>query len=175
MGRATRWLRSLLMGKKDGKDPKEKVTSCRKEKKRWSFGKSEKDAEGDAGRAPANPAWLRSFCSEREEERNKRTMAVAAATAAAADAAVAAAQAAVAVVRLTSKGRGAVFGGARERWAATKIQAFFRGYLVCSRSCRSTAMAAASLHILSFSSVMLKSSSAFPCRREKPSGPSGRW
>ncbi|KAL3598375.1 hypothetical protein D5086_006293 [Populus alba] len=55
---------------------------------------------------------------------------VAAATAAAADAAVAAAQAAVAVVRLTSHGRGTMFGGGKEKWAAVKIQTVFRGYLL---------------------------------------------
>ena len=55
---------------------------------------------------------------------------MAAATAAAADAAVAAAQAAVAVVRLTSKGRGGLFPGGREKWAAVKIQTIFRSYLV---------------------------------------------
>ncbi|MQM20112.1 hypothetical protein Taro_053127 [Colocasia esculenta] len=129
MGRATRWLRSLLTGRKDGKDPKETGARGRKEKKRWSFGKSGRDAEDDKERAPANPAWVRSFCAESEEERNKRAMAVAAATAAAADAAVAAAQAAVAVVRLTSQRRGAVLGGPQEQAAAVKIQTVFRGYL----------------------------------------------
>ncbi|KAL5572534.1 hypothetical protein UlMin_022131 [Ulmus minor] len=77
----------------------------------------------------AEAAWLRSIYSESEKEQNKHAIAVAAATAAAADAAVAAAQAAVAVVRLTSHGRGTMFSGSHERWAAAKIQSVFRGYL----------------------------------------------
>ncbi|MQL88789.1 hypothetical protein Taro_021367 [Colocasia esculenta] len=68
-----------------------------------------------------------------EEEQSKRAIAVAAATAAVAEAAVAAAQAAAAVVRLTSSGRcPGLYGGAgrKAEWAAVKIQASFRGYLV---------------------------------------------
>jgi hypothetical protein len=82
--------------------------------------------------------------SEQEEDAtNKHAIAVAAATAAAAEAAVAAAHAAAAVVRLTSSGRCATntaayvssslsqsLLGAREEWAALKIQAAFRGCLV---------------------------------------------
>lgn len=109
----------------------------KKEKKRWSFGKSGKGYAGGVGHIQANiPAnitdavWLRSYISETEKEQSKHAIAVAAATAAAADAAVAAAQAAVAVVRLTSHGRGTMFNGGRERWAAVKIQTFFKGYLV---------------------------------------------
>ncbi|KAK6274796.1 hypothetical protein POUND7_004505 [Theobroma cacao] len=69
---------------------------------------------------------------------NKHAIAVAAATAAVAEAAVAAAQAAAAVVRLTSSsGRSArdpashvsSSCGAREEFAAVKIQSAFRGYL----------------------------------------------
>ena len=126
MGKATRWLRGLL-GMKKGKENVDNSDSGNwKEKKRSSFAKS--------GQTPANipakdSAWMRS-CSETEKEQNKHAIAVAAATAAAADAAVAAAQAAVAVVRLTSHGRGTLFKGGRERWAALKIQTIFRGYLV---------------------------------------------
>ena len=82
--------------------------------------------------SPAEAAWLQSFYTETEKEQNKHAIAVAAATAAAADAAVAAAQAAVAVVRLTSHGRGTMFGAGNghEMWAATKIQTVFRAYLV---------------------------------------------
>lgn len=140
MGRATRWLKGLL-GMKKEKDPLElPSTTCdRKEKKRWSFGKSLKDASPFSHHVPANlpsnvspadSAWLRSYLSETEKEQNKHAIAVAAATAAAADAAVAAAQAAVAVVRLTSQGCGGQLFGKRERWAAMKIQTVFRGYLV---------------------------------------------
>ncbi|KAM7483793.1 hypothetical protein LguiB_008376 [Lonicera macranthoides] len=125
MGKATRWLRGLL-GMKKGKENVDNSDSGDwKEKKRWSFPKS--------GHTPANipakdSAWMISY-SETEKEQNKHAIAVAAATAAAADAAVAAAQAAVAVVRLTSHGRGTLFKGGRERWAALKIQTIFRGYL----------------------------------------------
>lgn len=107
------------------------------EKRRWSIGKSGKDsnAAADVPRS-SDPAWLRPYIAETEEEQSKHAIAVAAATAAAADAAVAAAQAAVAVVRLTSQGRGATLGGGgsvrREICAAVKIQTVFRGYLVSS-------------------------------------------
>lgn len=108
----------------------------KKEKKRWSFGKPGRDSVENQiqasvpGNIPADEAaWLRSYYTETEKEQNKHAIAVAAATAAAADAAVAAAQAAVAVVRLTSYGRGTMFGGGRERWAAVKIQTVFRGFL----------------------------------------------
>ncbi|KAL1340653.1 hypothetical protein HN51_027012 [Arachis hypogaea] len=115
----------------------------KKEKKRWSFAKQvEKDNNNDNNRnivAPSNGAaldssssdgaWIRSYIADTESEQNKHAIAVAAATAAAADAAVAAAQAAVAVVRLTSQGRGTLFSGSRDKWAAVKIQTFFRGYL----------------------------------------------
>lgn len=82
--------------------------------------------------SPAEASWLQSFHTEREKEQNKHAIAVAAATAAAADAAVAAAHAAVAVVRLTSHGRGTMFGGGghEKMCAAVKIQTLFRGYLV---------------------------------------------
>lgn len=122
--------------KKD-KENVETSSNCseKKEKKRWSFAKSAKDSSGIVGQMPAkipvtDSAWLRSYISQTEKEQNKHAIAVAAATAAAADAAVAAAQAAVAVVRLTSQGRGVMFSGGREKWAAIKIQNVFRGYLV---------------------------------------------
>lgn len=137
MGRATRWLRSLIGGKKESKEAKEQTNyggEERREKKRWSFGKSARDSgEVVVGQNPStvavDTAWLRSIYAETEKEQSKHAIAVAAATAAAADAAVAAAQAAVAVVRLTSQGRGTLF-GLHERRAAVKIQTAFRGYLV---------------------------------------------
>ncbi|KAF3614017.1 hypothetical protein FXO38_35920 [Capsicum annuum] len=46
-----------------------------------------------------------------------------------ADAAVAVAQAAMALVRLTSQGRSGMFTTGQEKWASTKIQSVFRGYL----------------------------------------------
>ncbi|XP_004305257.1 PREDICTED: protein IQ-DOMAIN 14 [Fragaria vesca subsp. vesca] len=144
MGRAARWLKGLL-GMKKEKDPLELPSSDtnttrpadRKDKRRWSFGKSLKDgtpishvpANLPPNISPADSAWLRSYLAETDKEQNKHAIAVAAATAAAADAAVAAAQAAVAVVRLTSKGSGGQLFGKRERWAAMKIQTVFRGYL----------------------------------------------
>lgn len=115
---------------KDHSDNSGSLAPDKKEKKRWSFAKQGKDVPSSV---PATDnTWLRSYIADTENEQNKHAIAVAAATAAAADAAVAAAQAAVAVVRLTSQGRGALFSGSREKWAAVKIQTFFRGYLVCA-------------------------------------------
>ncbi|KAJ0089859.1 hypothetical protein Patl1_13359 [Pistacia atlantica] len=134
MGRATRWLKGLF-GIKNNKDSSN--SGDRREKKASCFGHSGRDTDGlchnpttiPPNISSAEAAWLRSYYSETEKEQNKHAIAVAAATAAAADAAVAAAQAAVAVVRLTSHGRGTMFGGGQERWAAVKIQTVFRGYL----------------------------------------------
>lgn len=141
MGKATRWLKGLLGMKKekDHSDNLGLLVPDKKDKKRWSFTKQSKDVVAAGGHiapnglplSPSDSAWLRSYIAESENEQNKHAIAVAAATAAAADAAVAAAQAAVAVVRLTSHGRGTLFTGSREKWAAVKIQTFFRGYLVC--------------------------------------------
>lgn len=137
MGWAARWFRSLLGGKKEKEQKDHSNSGDRKEKKRWSFGKSGRDSSGqiagsfEGSVSAANAPWLRSFYDESEEQ-NKHAIAVAAATAAAADAAVAAAQAAVAVVKLTSHGRGMMFAGnSWERHAAVKIQTAFRGHLVC--------------------------------------------
>ncbi|XP_048129990.1 protein IQ-domain 26-like isoform X1 [Rhodamnia argentea] len=141
MGRAARWFKGLLGMKRD-KDQSNRSSSSsvsgdnKKDKRRWSIGRSARDsdkvpsaADASVTGAAGDAAWLRSFIVESEKEQNKHAIAVAAATAAAADAAVAAAQAAVAVVRLTSQGRGARFGGGREQWASVKIQTVFRGYL----------------------------------------------
>ncbi|CAL0335218.1 unnamed protein product [Lupinus luteus] len=138
MGKATRWLKSLLWMKKEKDHNNPNLGSLgpnKKEKKWWSFAKQGKDVAADSsnGDVPVSPCgnsdWIRSYIAESENEQNKHAIAVAAATAAAADAAVAAANAAVAVVRLTSHGRGTLFSGSREKWAAEKIQTFFRGYL----------------------------------------------
>ena len=138
MGRATRWLKSLF-GIKNSKDCSN--SSERKDKNRCSIGHSGRDSSGglchnattiSPNISPEEAVWQRSYYNETEKEQNKHAIAVAAATAAAADAAVAAAKAAVAVVRLTSHGRGTMFGGGHERSAAVKIQSVFRGYLVSS-------------------------------------------
>ncbi|KAL1298246.1 hypothetical protein HN51_042631 [Arachis hypogaea] len=143
MGKASRWLKGLL-GLKKEKDSYDNCGSMaastdKKEKKRWSFAKSAKDGDltqnastnyGVRGSdSDSADAWIRSCAAEKGNEQNKNAIAVAAATAAAADAAVAAANAAMAVVRLTSHGRGTLFSGSREKWAALKIQSYFRGYL----------------------------------------------
>lgn len=137
MGKATRWLKSLFGIKNTKECPS---SGDRKDKKRCSTGHSGRESSGglchnpttiSPNISPAEVVWLRSFYNETEKEQNKHAIAVAAATAAAADAAVAAAQAAAAVVRLTSHGRGTMFGGGgHEKWAAIKIQSVFRGYLV---------------------------------------------
>ncbi|KAH7657617.1 P-loop containing nucleoside triphosphate hydrolase protein [Dioscorea alata] len=152
MGRATRWLRNLLGGKKEnnkntsnnnnnnGNNGNNGYNEDKREKKRWSFTKSSRDSNAgmeiqtnhlhhSRTTTTDSSAWLHSFYSKSEKEQNKHAIAVAAATAAAADAAVAAAQAAVAVVRLTSQGRGTMFSGVQERHAAVKIQTAFRGFL----------------------------------------------
>lgn len=121
-----------MLGMKKDKENLENNSnySEKKEKRRWSFVKSGKDSGGLTQIQVTDGAWMRSYIDETEKERNKHAIAVAAATAAVADAAVAAAQAAVAVVRLTNHGRGGLFHGGRERWAAIKIQAVFKGFLV---------------------------------------------
>ncbi|KAJ9537675.1 hypothetical protein OSB04_030408 [Centaurea solstitialis] len=129
MGKAARWFRGLLGMKKDKENVDNMSPHDVKEKKRWSFAKPMKESVVNNPPLTSDPIWLRSYMSASEKEQNKHAIAVAAATAAAADAAVAAAQAAVAVVRLTSHGRGSLFGGGRERWAAVKIQTVFRAYL----------------------------------------------
>ncbi|XP_020697909.1 protein IQ-DOMAIN 1 [Dendrobium catenatum] len=111
MGKAARWFRTLLGGKK-----------------KWGFVKSFRQKENIHEQKKVEE--LKSSYSAvvvDGEEQNKRAIAVAAATAAVAEAAVAAAQAAAAVVRLTSSSRSV--GMKREERAAIKIQAAFRGYL----------------------------------------------
>lgn len=129
MGRATRWIKSLF-GISREREKKQNIIES-------GFSESTNNSRvlcHNPGTIPPNisqaeAAWLQSFYTEKDK--NKHTIAVAAATAAAADAAVAAAQATVAVVRLTSQGRGGtMFGVGPEIWAAIKIQAVFRGYLV---------------------------------------------
>ncbi|KAK9666032.1 hypothetical protein RND81_14G154800 [Saponaria officinalis] len=117
MGKATKWLKSLLGMKKHQEKEKTKTPKNNENEKNQS-------------------KWFKEYVNgDADSEQRKHAIAVATATAAAADAAVAAAQAAVAVVRLTSQGRGGGGGGlfcsvgGRHCCAASKIQAFFRGYL----------------------------------------------
>ncbi|KAL2555222.1 IQ-domain 26 [Forsythia ovata] len=136
MGRKTRWWKGLFgfgITKKE-KDKKENSSSGGREiENLWissnATGLCHNPTTIPPNITPAEAAWLRSFYGESEKEQSKHAIAVAAATAAAADAAVAAAKAAVAVVRLTSHGRGTMFGDCREKWAAVKIQTVFRGFL----------------------------------------------
>ncbi|XP_071716898.1 protein IQ-domain 26-like [Rutidosis leptorrhynchoides] len=122
MGKASRWLKGLFGKKKDEEN------LDKKDKKRWSFGKTMKETIDSSPMVDNNdPTWMSSYMSSSELKQNKNAIVVAAT--AAADAAVAAAQAAVAVVRLTSHGRETLFGGGRERWAAVKIQTVFRAHL----------------------------------------------
>lgn len=140
MGRATRWLKGLFGMKKDRDHKSNSNSGDRNDKKGDSFGRDSNGLCHNPATIPPNlstaeAAWLRSYYTETDKEQNKHAIAVAAATAAAADAAVAAAQAAVAVVRLTSHGRGTMFGGgSHEKWAAMRIQTVFRGYLVSENS-----------------------------------------
>lgn len=132
MGRTSRWLRSLLGGKKEPKQvhldsPRFKDSNKTKEKRKWSFGKHSKDHHGNVERHWES--FSRENCvREAEDEHNRHAIAVAAATAAAADAAMVAAHAAAAVVRLTSNGPSPP-NGSIEKWAAIRIQTMFRGYL----------------------------------------------
>lgn len=114
MGKASKWLRSLLKGNKEKeKDPP-------KEKTRWSFRISSGSAKNSNSMEPN--------VSEYENDQKTHAIAVAVATAAAADAAVAAAHAAAAVVRLTAIRNGRAMRVVKES-AAIKIQSFFRSYL----------------------------------------------
>lgn len=132
MGRTTRWLRSLLGGKKEPKQahpdsPRFKDSDKTKEKRRWSFGRISRDHHGNAEHHRESFS-TQNCVRDAENEQNRHAIAVAAATAAAADAAMAAAQAAAAVVRLTSNGPSPLHGSIEKR-AAIKIQTMFRGYL----------------------------------------------
>ncbi|CAN6480747.1 unnamed protein product [Victoria cruziana] len=131
MGRAGRWLKGLLGGKKAEAGAGEERPT--KEKRRWRFGRSGRDRERgqleEERRSSQREGGGGVAAGTAGADPDKRAIAVATATAAVAEAAVAAAQAAAAVVRLTSSGRRSMAGGRREVCAATRIQAAFRGYL----------------------------------------------
>ena len=149
MGRAGKWLRSFLpgrRGKAGAADPADLAlalpgattttpasTPGAKEKRRWSFRRPAaaspaKDAQG--GRLARYGSL-----EPRALDPDQHAVAVAIATAAAAEAAVAAKHAAAAVVRLSSSKRATVIG--IDEAAAIKIQAVFRSYLVSSAGDRS--------------------------------------
>lgn len=109
MGRAFKWFRGLLGLKKPDPTPEPP-----RPRPKWRFAKSYRDKH------------------KQSLPQDDHAVAVAAATAAVAEAAVAAAQAAAAVVKLTSSGRSvaAYFHDGHCDWAAIKIQAAFRGFLV---------------------------------------------
>ncbi|PAN46040.1 hypothetical protein PAHAL_9G159400 [Panicum hallii] len=156
MGRAGKWLRSFLPGRRGGRDkggaadpadlalalpgPGTGTTTTTpastpgaKEKRRWSFRRPAaspaKDAQGGrlAHYGSLEPRVL---------DPDQHAVAVAIATAAAAEAAMAAKHAAAAVVRLSSSAPGSkrtVIG--IEEAAAIKIQAVFRSYLARKALC----------------------------------------
>ncbi|KXG40135.1 protein IQ-DOMAIN 1 [Sorghum bicolor] len=145
MGKAGRWLRSFLSGKKD-RPPQQAVEPPKD--KRWSFRRPPAAQEGRAAEA----SW-RGVPQEDQDQhqgplgfpapgvefdQNKHAVAVAVATAAAADAAVAAAHAAAAVARLSSRGASRMPLPPPclvEDAAAVRIQATFRGYLARTALC----------------------------------------
>uniref|UniRef100_A0A7N0TVP3 DUF4005 domain-containing protein n=1 Tax=Kalanchoe fedtschenkoi TaxID=63787 RepID=A0A7N0TVP3_KALFE len=138
MGKASRWLRSLLTFKKTAEQPPSDVKPS-KDRRRWSFVKSTKHRHHHTSTGTSILEKRGDPVSEYGDlvDPEKHAIAVAAATAAVAEAAVAAARAAAAVVKLTSSGKcdsthysaARSGGGRRPRWAAVVIQSAFRGYL----------------------------------------------
>ncbi|KAG6528195.1 hypothetical protein ZIOFF_010345 [Zingiber officinale] len=149
MGKATRWLRGLFVGKKPDLD----APAVSEKRRQWNFvvpfREKAQQKQRRAGQAAAAGAGERKgfnggafVSSQDEEEQRTRGVAIAVATAVVAEAAVATSQAATAVVRLTSSGMAspALLSSLAsafykmEEAAASKIQAAFRGYLVLART-----------------------------------------
>lgn len=152
MGKTGRWIKNLLIGKKDKDKDKDKLegekiqnsitsnehqpttpisipSTTPKDKKRWSFRRSSATPPGQrdlSGTDIVATTTAKQELLESDNDHKKHVLAVAAATAAAADAAAAAAKAAAAAIQFTAAARAY----ALEEDAASKIQAVFRGYLV---------------------------------------------
>lgn len=142
MGKAGRWLRSILAGRKDKALQQYQqqqgdatplpatAASSPREKKRWSFRRPAPTQQGKVSNAAPSPLSSSLEPSARELDQSEHAVAAAAA----ADAAVmAAAEAAAAVARLTTAAEEShlsVSCCSVEEAAAARIQATFRGYLV---------------------------------------------
>ncbi|CAN6302199.1 unnamed protein product [Urochloa humidicola] len=139
MGKAGKWLKSFLSGKKDrprAEAQEPPASGAPPKDKRWSF---RRPAAQEGKDAEATPAAGREghglSAADIEFEQKKQAVAVAVATAAAADAAVAAAHAAAAVARLPSRRSANLPASLAEDAAAVRIQATFRGYLARTALC----------------------------------------
>ncbi|RLN19834.1 hypothetical protein C2845_PM02G13260 [Panicum miliaceum] len=163
MGKAGRWLKSILAGRKDGggkKAPPQQqdgdatplpAASSPREKKRWSFRRPATEQQQQGKKPAAAPSPLSSMdpaaagiagvsVSGREPDgldQSNHAVALAVAAAGAADAAVmAAAEAAAEVARLAAAEESDVSAiCAVEEAAAARIQATFRGYLARKALC----------------------------------------
>ncbi|KAI4317887.1 hypothetical protein L6164_025717 [Bauhinia variegata] len=150
MGKTSKWLKSLLTGKKDKEksaanqnqinssngieNPTTPISTTPKEKRRWSFRRSSATATiqkelNFTDQSSVTTSVTLQPATDAENEQRKHAMAVAAATAAAAEAAVAAAQAAAAVIRLTAASNNTGTARSIEEAAAIKIQSVFRAHL----------------------------------------------
>nr|CAB3503340.1 unnamed protein product [Digitaria exilis] len=130
MGKAGRWLKNFLSGKKDRPHAGEVAAAAppsagATKEKRWSFRRPGQEGKAETT-APAADIV--------EFDQKKDAVAVAVATAAAADAALASAHAAAAVARLSSR-RAQLPASVAEEEAAVRIQATFRGYLARTALC----------------------------------------
>lgn len=134
MGKAAKWLKLFLTGKKEKEKercgpppvPMESRSgplpiSHAKEKKRWSFRRSVTGTAMEQKAGNVRKGHVRGH-SDSDMEQRREAVALVMATAAARDAA---AQAAAAVIQLTNTATEAV-----EEAAAIKIQSVFRSYLV---------------------------------------------